>query len=179
MPFYGHSTQKPSQFKEVKPATTGFTLVELMIVIAILGILFAAASPSISVMFINQEADSLLAELEVDIQFARNQAISNSDSKVGDIVSITPINNDWNIGWRIVQGTTVLRQRGSLANPRTDTGNITSPTYSQGAPLRFDLYGHVLQPGSFRITVPNCTGERKTTLLIQSLGQVLIRREQC
>jgi type IV fimbrial biogenesis protein FimT len=158
---------------------TGFTLVELMIVIAIFGILFSMASPSIATMFVNREADTLLAELEVDIQFARNQAISNTDSQVGEIVSITPISNDWSIGWKISQGASTLRQRGSLANPRTATGNITSSTYSQGAPLRFDLYGHALQAGRFSIAVPGCTGDREADLLIQSLGQVLISRGPC
>jgi len=67
----------------------GFTLVELMIVMAIAGILLAVAAPGLRVFIANSSANSLSSTLLIDIMFARNHAISNEV-----IVKMIPFGND-------------------------------------------------------------------------------------
>ena len=92
----------------------GFTLIELMIVIAIVGIIFAMTFPAVSRMIVNHHADSLVSELELDIQFARNLAITNTNP-----IFVLPLGGDWNNGWLIRDNFTnaLQRQRGSIDRP--------------------------------------------------------------
>jgi type IV fimbrial biogenesis protein FimT len=119
----------------------GFTLVELMIVLAIVGILSMVAAPSMRSYISNSSSNSLSSTLLIDIMYARNQAISNDT-----IVKMTPIGSDpdngdsfdsgastfspttvgvnWGLGWVIFEddndndtrdlGETIIRSHGSF-----------------------------------------------------------------
>lgn len=56
----------------------GFTLVELIIVVAITGILLAVAVPSMRTYIANSAANSLSGTVLIDIMYSRNHAITNS-----------------------------------------------------------------------------------------------------
>lgn len=56
----------------------GFTLIELIIVMAIAGILLAAVAPSMRAFIANSASKSLSNTLLIDIMYARNYAITNS-----------------------------------------------------------------------------------------------------
>jgi type IV fimbrial biogenesis protein FimT len=52
----------------------GFTLVELMMVIALVAVLLALAAPSFYGLILTQRLKSVTAQLETDLQFARSEA---------------------------------------------------------------------------------------------------------
>lgn len=161
---------------QVKPSARGFTLIELMIVITVLSVMASLLSPTIGTMVRNHHADNLLSELELDIQFARNLSISNTNE-----TELTPLDNDWNNGWVIRDRFTneVLRQRGSITNPIAEWGGVSSTSYSSGNPLIFDAQGRAKTAGSFKVNVPGCQGKRLATLEIKFLGQIMVKRTQC
>lgn len=67
----------------------GFTLVELMIVMAIAGILLAVAAPGMRAYISNSSSNSLSSTLLIDIMYARNHAITNEV-----IVKMIPFGKD-------------------------------------------------------------------------------------
>jgi type IV fimbrial biogenesis protein FimT len=59
-------------------AALGFTLVELMVVVAIGGVLIALVGPSFRRMIETQRVQSINSQLVTDLQFARTEAVSKN-----------------------------------------------------------------------------------------------------
>ena len=57
---------------------TGFTLIELMVVVALVGIILALAAPSFSRTIEMQRLRGVNAQLVTDMQFARSEAVSRN-----------------------------------------------------------------------------------------------------
>jgi type IV fimbrial biogenesis protein FimT len=98
----------------------GFTLVELIIVLAIAGILIAVAMPNIRAYVSNSTSKSLSNTLYVDIMYARNHAITKevavimqplgTDVDAADgadtgasLFSPNATGVNWGLGWRITE----------------------------------------------------------------------------
>lgn len=152
---------------------SGFSLIELMIVLVVIAIAAGIAMPQIRSISANGKADALSRELHQDIAFARNQAVSNSQT-----ITILPLANDWNQGWEVLQGANVLRSRGTPNTPKAQSGTITSG-YSRTTPISFDRRGRSSASNNIRIQVPGCTGDRVYTLSINNIGQILVARTSC
>ena len=154
---------------------SGVTLIELMITVAILGIILGVGIPAMNTTFVNGNADSYSRDLLRDISYARDYAINHSRG-----VSITPLNNSWSTGWQVLDGAQILLQTGSAAVPVSRPGEITSGTYSTAVPLQFDSQGRLASvAGQFVVNVPNCTGARIRTISLTFLGQVFVQEAQC
>lgn len=152
----------------------GFSLLELMVTLTIAGILAAIAVPTMQSITTNRHADKLASELQLDIMYARNQALS-----VSKAVTMKPLSNSWDNGWVIEQDGNTIRQKGSVSNPiAKKTGEITS-TYTTTTPLTFDKKGQSAASGTFTINVADCTGNRKRTLQINSIGQLMTTNASC
>ena len=98
----------------------GFTLVELIIVLAIAGILIMVATPNIRAYVSNSTSKSLSNTLYIDITYARNHAITKevavimqplgTDSDTADdadsgasLFSPNSTGVNWGLGWRIIE----------------------------------------------------------------------------
>lgn len=156
----------------IKTTSTGVTLIELMVVVAIAAILMTVAVPSIQTFTVNRSADRLTQELQLDLAYARNQAITQNQE-----VTFAP-NVNWSTGWSVQQNGLLIRQKGAADKPMADANVITS-TYTAGAPLRFDAQGRALATGTFTIDVPGCTGSRERLISINFIGQLVTQEGPC
>lgn len=75
----------------------GFTLLELMVVLAIAGVLIGLASPEMSGMIRRQRLDSAVADLYGAIDLARSQAIARGVRV--QLVPLEPAGTNWSRGW--------------------------------------------------------------------------------
>lgn len=90
----------------------GFTLTELMIVLAVAAVLVAAALPSYNDFVRNQRVKTASFDVFSSLIYARSEAVTRNGS-----VTVTPTAGNWASGWTITEsGGTVLRSQEALAS---------------------------------------------------------------
>jgi type IV fimbrial biogenesis protein FimT len=83
----------------------GFTMIELMIVVAIVAILATVAMPSMRDIVVRARLKTAAGDLHTSLMFARSEAIKRNGA-----VTVSPLGGgtDWAVGWEVKSGTTVL-----------------------------------------------------------------------
>jgi type IV fimbrial biogenesis protein FimT len=127
--------------------TRGFTLVELMVAITILGILLAWAVPSFKDASLSSKLTGFSNDLVASAQIARSEAIKRNApvtmcrSSNGTSCAAS---GGWEVGWIVLSGTTVLQRHEALPTEF----RITQRTFG---PLTFpaDVVGAT--PADFRV----------------------------
>ena len=126
----------------------GFTLVEMMVVVALTAILLSIAAPGMSQLLESQRLRSLAFDLISDLTLARNESLKRSAR-----VSMRPTNDrDWSAGWRVF-----VESNGEIVRQRSPAGGGLSVS---GAPLSitYDRNGRLAAPsGVIRIELDSAT----------------------
>ena len=103
----------------------GFTLIELIVTLAVVGVLFALAAPNLTTTVQGNRLSSQYNDMRGDFAFARDLAISRN-------VAVTISSNsgtDWSNGWAIVTPTQTARIS-TPSNNLVISSAIASLTYS-------------------------------------------------
>lgn len=66
------------RFGRNSDAVAGFTVVELMVVVAIAAVLIVIAAPSFAEFLSKRRVDGVMSELVTDLQYARSEAVSRN-----------------------------------------------------------------------------------------------------
>lgn len=144
----------------------GFTLIEIIVTIAILSIAMTFAVPSFRTFQQNSELSSLTSELVTVLNQARSEAVMRRSA-----MTLTPTSaTNWAAGWVLTDagGAQVLvsnRQAGNLTGTIAPVGT---------ASIVFGRDGTIqAYPAGLSLTVcDNRTGENGRRLTISRLGQV-------
>jgi type IV fimbrial biogenesis protein FimT len=96
-------------------ALVGFTLVEVMVVIAIMGVVLAIAAPSLSELVKSQRTGSAASKIYSSLALARSEAIKRNAS-----VTLARSGVDWASGWTMTTGGTTLQTEGAIADTTID-----------------------------------------------------------
>ena len=79
---------------------TGFTLIEMMVTLAVAVILMSIAAPSMQDLIASQAVRAAASELMTDFSYARADAVSNRRQVA--ILRLDQANDAWAKGWRLV-----------------------------------------------------------------------------
>lgn len=157
----------------------GMTLVEMMVVLALVGIGMTIATPSFNAMIARNQATTQINELITSISYARSEA-----SKISGTVSVVPSLDDGNAttgdfigGWCVVSGTRadgdcsapVIRQVPALQG-------VTSLTASGS--LQFDAFGALSNAAANR-TFSFCGQAKSRQITITLVGRVSVTDLVC
>ena len=98
--------RSPHITRHPEPRQAGFTLIELMIVLTIVGGLVVIALPSMGEMIANQKVKGAANELFFDLSYARSEAIKRNQT-----VQVVRTGGTWTDGWavQVEAGPVVLR----------------------------------------------------------------------
>ncbi len=96
--------------KALRPIESGFTLVELLVVIVILGILASLGAGGFQSLIQSQRAKSASFELFASFSLARSEAIKRNAS-----VTLTPTDStNWGKGWTITSSAGTIKSQSEL-----------------------------------------------------------------
>ncbi len=158
---------------------SGFTLIELMITLAVLAVVLGIAMPAISDFAIKQRVSSQANEMMLSLAFARSEAVKlNRDVR---IMPLTAAANGWGDGWCVGPDTIdncshadVVRLFSSINGVSITSSGIANPPV-----VVFRRDGTSTQNQvRLKVTSPNlnATGEPARCITLNRQGRAEVRK---
>jgi type IV fimbrial biogenesis protein FimT len=152
-----------------------FTIIELMITIAVLAIVVSIAAPSFTAMLRENRLAALSHELHGALQLARSEAVKRREN-----ITVCRSNadqdecangTDWTAGWLIVR-------------PNGDVLKIWDPiqgTVINGpsAGISFRSNGMAVTSQTWSVTQSSCSGNQKRTITVNATGSSVLSKGAC
>jgi len=129
--------------------SAAFTLIELMVTIAVLGIVVAIAMPSFQRFIADQRVKAAADELVMSFMYARSEAVKRRTT-----VSVTSLSGGWSAGWQVASGSDVLR---------THEFNGLSVSGVEASTVSFGAQGRATLGSSDALNFRICDQDEKAT----------------
>ena len=146
----------------------GFTLLELMVAIAVLAILATVGVPSFRELIQNNRVVTQTNELVSALNFARTEAIKRGRNVRVDVTQADP---GWSAEVAVDTTNELLREidrQGSQVAVDADVTIVFGPTGVPNAAADF-----AMEPG------PSCTGQKRREIAVGASGQITTTRLDC
>jgi type IV fimbrial biogenesis protein FimT len=143
----------------MKSSYRGFTLIELIVAMAVLGILAAVAAPAIGEYLATQRLKGAAEELQTDLQFARMESVQRNSAITVSLSST---------GYTIAQGANTIKSV-ALGSGSTITGGATMVATFNQVRATADIN---IDPAN--VTVSNTATSRTLRVSLTTMGRVSI-----
>ncbi|MDO9597736.1 MAG: GspH/FimT family pseudopilin [Azoarcus sp.] len=153
----------------------GFTLIELMVTISVLGVLLALAVPSFSNATLGGKLGATANDLVASAHLARSEAIKRNGAVR---LCIAPNNGtacasgSWHQGWIVIAADGTLIFRHSAA----PTGFLITESSSTTS-VEFLPSGGVSTPASLKVCRSSPLGSQERVVRINAAGRAKVRKE--
>lgn len=180
-----------------KQKNSGFTVIELMVVVVVVGVLASLAAPSFQAMIANNKIATYSEELTSAMNFARIEAVKRSTSV--SLCRTTDGENcasagDWNTGFLVyvdtaseTAATTSMAANGLLkVYPSVAAKGGVIDVKRNGSAIGFvrftslgTLAKNVSGDATFGVSFKNCKGNQKRVTTLKSSGIASTARQAC
>lgn len=172
IPHTGQATSKVGVLLRKEKNAAGFTLIELIVTLAIAALLLTMGIPSLNNLLQNNRLITQANQFVSTINFARSEAIKRSAA-----INVTATNggnaaNEWGPGWRVAVGATTLRFIPALDGSSTLNSNNNRTNFQYSGNGRVDV-------GDTLTLCDNRTGETGRLLTISPTGRVSTTDTAC
>ena len=121
----------PAPLSSVAFLQRGFTLIELMVAVAMVAVLAMLAAPSFNESILSNKLTGFATSFIASAQLARSEAIKRNASVTLCLVanessSTCSTTGDWEQGWIVISGTTVILRQQALPTGYKLTGSAKS-----------------------------------------------------
>ena len=131
----------------------GFTLIELMVTIAVLAITAALAAPSFRQLLAAQRMRALAYSMIADLVLARSEAV-----KRGENITLTPLTTTWSQGWKV----TVASSAAIIGRQNTVGSGVQITTSPSSLPsLTFDRNGRAISTSIVRFSISDGASQQR------------------
>lgn len=144
----------------------GFSLTELMITIAIVGILAAVSLPAFRGFLQSQKVRAAASDLHLSLIKARSEGIKRNTD-----VTISPISGDWSNGWNIVNP--------NVAGKLLDAHGATKVTVSGPASVIYNRAGRISGNASVNFSITADDTETVRCVQISLSGLPIVKKTAC
>ncbi len=153
------AASKQLQFKK------GFSLMELLIVIAILGIIAAIALPRFNGGAAQRDLDISARQLAGDLRWSMQMAANSTDASIVQIVFV----NASPFGYMVVQGAANVVIKPTYSFPTT----VSFPNVQNA--VSFDVNGRPVGGNDVIVTLRNTLGQNRVVTLDHLTGRVQVQ----
>jgi len=152
---------------------SGFTLVELLMGLAILSIVTTTVVPSFSQLLAEQRLRQVSNELRMSLSLARSEAIKRNES-----VNVRPTTSAWSDGWCVqpnaIAGCTPS-PLGAYVVPESIAVNAVSDVNS----VAFNSWGRTANCPRFEIETSSSNGTCNVCLYVEADGRIVAAPGVC
>lgn len=148
------------------PAARGFSMIELLVTIAVLGIIVAAGAPSLATSLQGRRGNNMMTALTSDLEWARARAISSNQS-----VSLVPGTTD-SCTWTVQVANVAVDGHGMTSADLTRYGGVVC---ALNATPVFNGLG-INTGGTLNGTIT--AGKRQWTITVDGGGEIRTTQAQ-
>lgn len=158
------SPRRISPRRDQPRQVAGFTLIELMVVIALIAILGALAGPSFRTMLASQRVKSAASAVSESLWLARSEAVKRNAT-----VSFTVNNAAMASGWQLMAGATVLHSQDGFSQVGVTAG---------GGPYTFNPYGRLVT-GAGDLQLSAASNGQNHCVTVSTSGRAAVKSGTC
>lgn len=169
--------------KHDTPRHTGFTLIELMVTIAILGILVAFGLPSFQTWNGNLEIRNLAQSIQDGLRMAQLEAtkrntqvdfVMTANDLVSSAENATPTASNTGKSWVVRQGTTFIQGKSLKQGSNSTSIEVRAPTPSTGftGEVSFNGLGRTNLTSNVTLRINSSKGDRPLEIQISTGGKI-------
>lgn len=181
----------------VKQKNSGFTLIELIMVLVVMAIILSIAVPSFRTMFANNQAGAISEDFIAALNLARSEAVKRgklvSICRTTNAASCTSSTGDWNTGYIVYLDssssetlTTTTIATDGIIRIYPSSAN-TAISVMRGASdvtfLRYNSMGSLAKNVTGEATVTTsatkCKGNNKRVMTVKLSGAISVTKQAC
>lgn len=153
----------------------GFTLIELMVTVAVLAIVVSIAIPSFNGILLNNRISTATDELRTAVQLTRSEAVKRKKTIVlcrahTDFSKCADSGTDWRVGWLMMHGDEVLKIWEISPGIEVNSPNSKIEFLGTGRPR--DSY-------VFKVNAQGCSNAVQHIIEINNIGSIKSEKGSC